>query len=192
MHNSNAMADPAIDAARPRVPIDRLVASVDAFAAFVRRRTGDADLAAEVVQESLGKALASVGSLRDEQRVVPWFWQIVRNTMSAALERRGRLEPLSPELDAEVKPPEEVCACLHAVLAGLPQRQRTAIQLIEFDGVDPDVAADRLGITAGNLKVIRHRGRVVLKRRLEAVCRACADRACRDCDCPPASKRQQA
>lgn len=183
------MAVPATDAASSPEPIDRLVASLDAFVAFVRRRTGDKELAAEVVQESLGKALASMATLRDEHRVVPWFWQIVRNTMADAVERRGRLEPLPSDLDADAAPPEAICSCLSAALDGLPQRQRAAFQLIEFDGLEPDIAAERLGVTVGNLNVIRHRGRLALRDRLEAVCRACADRACRDCDCPPAPDR---
>ncbi len=178
------MVDPATDPPSSTT-LAPLLARLDAFTAFVRRRTGDGELAAEVVQESLAKAVTASTALRDEQRIVPWFWQIVRNTLADALARRRRLEPLPTLQSTDAIATEMICACLNAALDGLPERQRAAIQMIDIDGLDPDEAADELGITPINLKVIRHRGRTELRRRLEAVCRDCAERACRDCDCPP-------
>lgn len=174
------MDDPATE---PASRLEPLLRRVDAFAAFVRRRTGDRELADEVVQESLARALAAASTLRDDQRLVPWFWQIVRNAMHDALARRGRLQELADVPDAQVAAPDAVCACLAAAIDALPERQRLAIRLVEYDGREPDDAAGILGISAGNLKVIRHRGRIALRRRLEQLCRACAGRACRDCDC---------
>jgi DNA-directed RNA polymerase specialized sigma24 family protein len=74
------MADPATEREQA-ASLDPLLERIDLFTAFIRRRTGDGELAAEVVQESLAKAVATAGSLRDSQRIVPWFWQIVRNTL---------------------------------------------------------------------------------------------------------------
>lgn len=185
------MADPVTDPPPPPT-LAPLLARMDAFTAFVRRRTGDGELAAEVVQESLAKAVAASTTLRDEQRIVPWFWQIVRNTLADALARRRRLEPLPTQQSSDATAAEMLCACLGAALDGLPARQRAAIEMIEINGIDPAAAAAELGVTPVNLKVIRHRGRMELRKRLEAVCRDCAGRACRDCDCPPTGPHAEA
>lgn len=172
--------------------MDPLLERIDLFTAFIRRRTGDGELAAEVVQESLAKAVATAGSLRDSQRIVPWFWQIVRNTLADAMSRRRRSEPLREQPDSEAMASGMLCACLSAALSDLPARQRTAITLIELEGKDPAEAAAALGISAINLKVIRHRGRMALRKRLESVCQACAGRSCVDCDCKPSDPPQSA
>lgn len=183
------MDDPATD--RPQAPsIAPLIERLDAFTAFIRRRTGDGDLAAEVVQDALAKAVASADALRDDQRIVPWFWQIVRNTLADAMSRRRRAEPLREQPVSEAAASGMLCACLAAALGDLPERQRSAITLVELDGLDPAEAAAALGISAVNLKVIRHRARLALRRRLTAVCRACAGRACLDCDCLPVDPPQ--
>lgn len=163
-----------------------LLAHLDAFVGFVRRRTHDPDLAAEVVQEALRKALAHPDDLRDAERLLPWFWRILRNTLADALVRRGREAPLPEELAA--LPEEEsraICACIAQALDRLPQRQREAVQRIDLAGQDPDAVATDLALSAGNLKVIRHRARQALREHLQTICRTCADHGCLDCHCRP-------
>lgn len=161
-----------------------LLAHLDAFLGFVRRRTGDPELAAEVVQEALARALAKQEALRDDERLLPWFWRILRNTLADAMTRRGRSLPLSEDLAGA--PAEEraaACACLAPALAGLPQRQRAALERVDLAGEDPAAVAADLGIADGNLAVIRHRARAALRQHLDAICRTCATHGCRDCDC---------
>jgi DNA-directed RNA polymerase specialized sigma24 family protein len=49
--------------------IDRLLANLDAFTAFVRRRVGDAEVAADVVQDALRKAISHIDQVEDEARL---------------------------------------------------------------------------------------------------------------------------
>jgi len=161
--------------------LDRL----DTFVAFVRRRTGDPELAAEVVQEALRKALASQGGLSGPEHLLPWFWRIVRTTMADALTARGRMVPFAAEsaTPAPVVSDRELCACLEQVVASLPERQRVAIQRVDLAEDDPSAVAAGLGLSQGNLKVIRHRARESLRQRLLVLCGACARHGCLDCHC---------
>lgn len=162
----------------------RALAGLADFAGYVRRRTGDADLAQEVVQEALAKALAKADDLRDEGRLLPWFWRIVRNTMHDALARRGRTAALPEDLaSAPAVEVQAVCRCLSGALADLPERQREAVRRIDLLGEEPEAAAADLGIDPGNLKVIRHRARAALRERLQMICRTCAEHGCLDCHC---------
>ena len=50
-----------------------LLDNLDVLLGYARKQVGDPDLAAEVVQESLLKALEAVPTLRDDDKVLPWF-----------------------------------------------------------------------------------------------------------------------
>ena len=87
----------------------RLLARLDEFTAFARKRLGDADLAAEAVQESFLKALGHADQLDDDERVVAWFYRILRNVIVDLQRRRGSaglddgmIDPLVSEADTAV------------------------------------------------------------------------------------------
>jgi len=113
-------------------PLNPLLAHLDAFVSFVRQRTGDADLAAEVVQDALRKALSNQGDLRESERLLPWFWRILRNTMADALSHRGQTSQLPEDIAAApVEEQQAVCACLTDAIARLPDRERQAILRVD-------------------------------------------------------------
>ena len=165
----------------------RLLARLDEFTAFVRRRVGDPDLAADVVQDALAKALAADGDLRDDERLEAWFYRILRTTIADALERRATarrrtigelVEPVTDEAEAAI-----VCACLNEAVDALKSEQAEVLRRVDLGGEDANAVAASLGITPTNLKVRRHRAREALRERLVAACRACGTHGCRDCDC---------
>jgi RNA polymerase sigma-70 factor (ECF subfamily) len=176
---------------------ERLVDQLGAFTAFVRRRVGDGDLAAEVVQEALAKALAHDAQLRDDDRLEAWFYRILRNTIADVVARRDRQRalPLGPEHHPLASDDEsrEACACLASVIAALPPQYAEVLAAVDLAGEDGAAVAGRLGISATNLKVRRHRAREALKESLERTCRLCARHGCLDCHCgPSAHARAQA
>lgn len=161
-----------------------LLTNIDAFVSFVRRRTGDADVAAEVVQEALAKALTHAEALRDDELLLPWFWRILRNTLNDTLARRGRTMQLPDNLAAvSIGERRTICGCLADAMAGLPMRQQEALRRVDLADEDMETAAADFEIDVGNLKVIRHRARQALRKRLEMMCRTCAIHGCLDCYC---------
>ncbi|HBP18946.1 MAG TPA: RNA polymerase subunit sigma-70 [Planctomycetes bacterium] len=173
---------------------ERLVEHLGALTAFARRRLNDPDLAADVLQESLVKALSKVDQLEDEDRLLPWLYRILRRTIidthrakGVERERIARIEAeLSDDGWEEPALREEVCGCYRALL---PTLKPEYAEVLEADlGEEPtQEVADRLGITPGNLKVRRHRARKQLRQRLEETCRMCAAHGCLDCTCGEAS-----
>jgi RNA polymerase sigma-70 factor (ECF subfamily) len=61
----------------------------------------------------------------------------------------------------------EARAMLDAVLADLPHRQRVVITLRDVDGYSSEEVCSILDITAANQRVLLHRARAVVRRRLE-------------------------
>ena len=59
----------------------QLLRELEKFASFVRARVGDPHLAADVVQDSLLKAVKSAEQLRDNESVTAWFYRILRRSI---------------------------------------------------------------------------------------------------------------
>lgn len=108
---------------------------------FVARRIDRPDDAEDIVQEVLLKMSQGIGSVREQERLEAWVYQIARNAIidhhrrgrtrtlahaRAALDRSLMAEP-EPEGDASV-----LAGCLRSMVARLPERYREAITLTEY------------------------------------------------------------
>jgi RNA polymerase sigma factor (sigma-70 family) len=165
-----------------------LVKHHDAFLAFVRRRVADPDLAADVLQDSLLKALRARDTIRRDENVVAWFYRILRRTIIDVYRRRAAnarmLEAFQRETDVFATEEEKsaACRCLKLLLPTLKPEYATVLQQVDLAGHSPETVAKKLGVTANNLKVRLHRARRQLRRRLLEACQSCAT-GCNDCDC---------
>lgn len=187
---------PAIDAVPPLggganvavmdARIDRLLANLDRFTAFARRRVGD-ELAADVVQDALRKAVTHADQVQDDERLDAWFYRILRTTIADLLARRAsaaRIEALPEELAAlPVEDQRTVCGCLAGAIDDLPPSYAEVLRAVDLDGGEAVAVAVRLGISTTNLKVRRLRAREALREVLEKTCRTCATHGCLDCHC---------
>jgi RNA polymerase sigma-70 factor (ECF subfamily) len=167
--------------------IDRLLANLDRFTAFVRRRVADAELAADVVQDALRKAVMHADQVQDDERLDAWFYRILRTTIADVLARRastGRVEVLPEDLAAlPLEEQRTVCGCLAGAIEDLPSSYAEVLRAVDLDGGEAVAVAERLGISTTNLKVRRLRAREALREVLERTCRACATHGCLDCHC---------
>jgi len=167
----------------------QLVSQLDTFTAFARSRVGDPELAADIVQESLLKALKSAEQLRVGQSVTAWFYRILRHTIIDLYRRRDSarraLAKLEDELDHPPTPEEErvACACLESLISTLKPEYAELIREIDLSGRKTEEFAEERGISTNNLRVRHHRARLQLRERLEETCRACARHGCLDCTC---------
>lgn len=67
---------------------DSLLQHLDAFIGFARSRTGDPELAADLVQEFLMKVLKADNVPEDAEGVVTWFYRVLRYAIIDAHRRR--------------------------------------------------------------------------------------------------------
>ncbi len=156
---------------------------------FIGKRVDDPDMAEDVLQEGLLKALRSAEDLRDDERLVPWFYRILNNAIIDTYRKRSAetryLEAYAreaeQELDAETQ--SEICACFRELLPSLKPEYAELIDRLELQPGDPQALARELNLQPNNLKVRRHRARQALKQRLEDTCRTCAVHGCLNCTC---------
>jgi RNA polymerase sigma factor (sigma-70 family) len=113
-------------------------------------------------------------SIRRRHDVASWLhgvaYRIARKARVAGARRREReAKAITPAAAGSVDDLSwgEVRAILHAELAALPKRFREPLVLCYLEGLTRDEAARRLGWRATTVKGRLHRGRDMLRRRLE-------------------------
>ncbi len=174
---------------------EHLLESLKEFQAFARKRVADPELAADVVQESLLKALKSGSTLRKNESSKAWFYRILRRTI-IDLYRRGdvrdrALEQLAEQIDGppSVEETKIVCRCIGKLLPTLKPDYADLLSRVDLDDQDADSVSSALGLTRSNLNVRLHRARKQLRTRLEETCRTCAAHGCLDCSCDEKKER---
>jgi RNA polymerase sigma factor (sigma-70 family) len=167
------------------------------FLGYIRTRISDPDLAEDILQDCLLKAVRAAPEIRDEERVLGWFYRVLQNAITDTYRRKaaeGKREKNYALEEADfVSPKNEkaICECLNGLIPTLKPEYAEVTKLIEIDGEDPEVVARRLGISRNNLKVRAHRARQALRRRLEETCRVCAVHHCLDCTCTQGASSHQ-
>ncbi|MEJ8814580.1 sigma-70 family RNA polymerase sigma factor [Variovorax ureilyticus] len=159
---------------------------MDAETAFYRqlaprvRRYGlrhlrDASAADDLMQQVMLLALDQLraGRVREPERVVSFIFGSCRTLVLAMHRKESRRESLMERhgevlasADIAIAPRhdhERVARCLDA----LRERERSVLLMSFYDEKPAWEVADELGLTAGNVRVIRHRGITQLRRCVE-------------------------
>ena len=164
-----------------------LVPQLDAFVNFARKRIADPELAADVVQDSLLKAMKSAATLREDENAVAWFYRILRNSITDLYRRRATetkmLEKFADEPQFSEADHSEFCKCMAGVIDTLKPEYAAAIREVDLKERPVIDLAGELKTTANNLTVRLHRARHQLRERLEQTCQLCSKHGCLDCTC---------
>jgi RNA polymerase sigma-70 factor (ECF subfamily) len=137
--------------------------------AVALRTTGNPEDAADALQDALVSAYRRASSYRGEAAVSTWLHRIVVNACLDLLRRRASRPSISLPADAaELAAPGDAMAArdtsllVQEALAQLPVEQRTAIVLVDLEGLSVDEAARILDCAPGTVKSRCSRGRARL------------------------------
>lgn len=136
---------------------------------YCYRRLGSREAAEDAAGEVFYKALAALPGYRDGS-FIGWLMAIARNVTTDVLRRRRPEEPLKPEYDppdGDATPEQAALAAegrrsLRALLARLPDDQRTVLELRLAGLTGPEIAA-LLERSLGAVKMLQHRAVVQLR-----------------------------
>ena len=151
------------------------------FGSFFRR-TGDASLSEDLVQDTFIRAFKYRESFRKGQEFLPWLHQIARNVLYAALRKNGR-QPggssddgeLLSQVECERPAPDQASSVsierdyLYQALESLPEQQRQLIVLRRIENRSYSEIAQLLGCELAPLKVRVHRAFLVLQKTVLAM-----------------------
>ena len=122
--------------------------------------------AADLMQDVLIMLLTKLreGAVREPERVASFVLGAARQTV-IDLRRGGRrraqiLEAFPIDLTPQDEEPDEPIdsARLANCLGALPERERSVLVMTFYDDQPADAVAEQLHLSAGNVRVIRHRG----------------------------------
>lgn len=170
---------------------DQLSSHRSRLVAYVARRINDADLAEDILQDSLFKTIKSAPDLREDESVIPWFYRVLNNAIIDQYRKDDRLARREEEyaqsqiLVLTEEDRSAVCECFKELMPSMKPEYAEVLEALDLKEEAPEVVSERLGITRANLKVRAHRARMQLKERLVQTCQMCAEHGCLNCTCTP-------
>jgi RNA polymerase sigma factor (sigma-70 family) len=181
--NVSGMADSS-----PSDVATKLLAHRHVFKSFVASRVGNEADAEDLLQSGLVKALDRAGEVKDGEKAVAWFYQLLRNVIidhvrsrTAAAKREETWAVDTATLREDEEAERQICACFERMLPVLKPMHAELLRRVELQDQPVAQAAAALGITPNNASVTLHRARGELRTKLVDFCGDCQ---CLDnCEC---------
>ena len=138
------------------------------------RLLGQREDAEDLVQDAFLAALEKIDTFKAGRSFAPWFYRILVNRGLNSRKSRSlrRMDALPPEIaDASRSPLRdtertELREKLTAVLATLPPRQKSIVELFELEGFSSLEIAEVLGLSDGTVRWHLHQARAKLREAL--------------------------
>lgn len=149
---------------------------------FVARRIEPCDVD-DVMQDTFVRMQRGLASLRDEERLTSWLFQIARSSVADHLRARQR-HPVSDESTPDEAALEHdddpdaagaLAGCISMFVARLASPYREAVTLVELEGLTMREAAAMMGISQSGMKSRVQRGRDQLRRLFDQCCEIALD-----------------
>ena len=118
-----------------------LLARRHVFKAFLASRVGNEADAEDLLQNGLVRAMERSDEIKDQERAVAWFYQVLRNVLIDHVRSRGAAAKrddawassamtLADDREAE----RQICACFERMLPALKPAQAELIRRVELNG----------------------------------------------------------
>ena len=138
----------------------------DRLWAVALRTMGDADEAADALQDAMISAFRRAADFRGDSAVTTWLYRIVVNACLDRMRRRAA-RPVAGDLDLLARTPQsdpdrDVALDVLAALRTLVPEQRAALVLVDMLGYSVADTAEILGVSPGTVKSRCARGRARL------------------------------
>ena len=145
-----------------------MLAALPSLRAFALSLTNAREIADDLVQDTLVRALAKIDQFEPGTNMGAWLFTILRNGFYSQ-HRKKRREVEDPDGSYAGRlwaPPEQHAKCdvqdMLRALGKLPADQREALLLIVAEGLSYEEAAQVCGVLVGTIKSRVSRGRVRL------------------------------
>lgn len=166
----------------------KLLAHRSAFKAFLTSRVGNEADAEDLLQNGLVKAMSRAGEIKDDEKAVAWFYQLLRNVIvdhqrsrQASADRDHRWAADAATLADDAEAQRQICTCFERLLPTLKPTHAELIRRVELEGEPVARVAADLGMTPNNASVTLHRARGELRTKLVSFCNDC--QCLRGCEC---------
>ena len=144
---------------------------------FIRKRVRDESVAEDLLQEVFLKIHMHIEDLQDMKKLESWIYQIARNTICDFYRNsKSTLSLDKPEILhlPEEMPSDDIISelfpAVRIMLLSLPEQDRQALILTEYQGLTQKELAKRAGLSFSGAKSRVQRAREKLRQQLLACC----------------------
>lgn len=140
---------------------------------YIAKRVHESDKVDDILQDVFLKAHMSLHTVKSHGSITTWLFRIAANAIVDHYRSQKPWVDLPDQLAApepERNYTSELAACLHPLIAELPETYRSALILSEIESMPQKEVADRLGISLSGAKSRIQRGREKLRRQLLECC----------------------
>lgn len=171
--------------------LSALISSRKHFHSFLTKRVESHELAEDLLQNAIRKAIENPTSSTNERTIVVWFYQILKNVLidhyrASAAEKR-KYNHFVHEMEHAIEIPDEIeaeiCKCMSELLPTLKREYAVIIKKVDFEQQPIGQIAAELNTNTNNLTVRLRRARQALKASLEVTCGVCTKHGCLNCTC---------
>jgi RNA polymerase sigma-70 factor, ECF subfamily len=143
---------------------------------FILKRVSDEQNAEDILQDVFLKIHTRIDTLRDEEKLQSWIYQIARNVIADYFREHkatvalseALLLPEEPVVDDDVV--KDLLPSVRTMVDSLPDEYRQALLLTEYEGLTQRELAERLGLSFSGAKSRVQRAREKLKAMLMDCC----------------------
>lgn len=131
-----------------------------------------ADVADDLVQDTVIKAIRNASSLRDMKKMNSWLFAILANCWRDYLRRQKPTDDIDECIFTDDDTPElaqerqNITDIVQQAIATLPQGQRQVLSLVDLEGFSYAEVAEIVGIPAGTVMSRLNRARKALSEQL--------------------------
>ena len=137
---------------------------------FILKRTNDAMVAEDVLQNTFLKIHEHLHGLKDTSKAKAWSFQIARNELANYYKGNPATVAMNASGDLEEPPLMDDFCCFERFLDELPESYKKVIQLVYLEGKTNPQAAYELHLSLANVKARVRRAKNILKQRFQECC----------------------
>jgi len=146
----------------------------DQLLSFIRSRVNDAIQAEDILQDVFLKMYEHIHTLREDQKLESWMYQIARNAIIDHYRTHKSTDPLPAEIPTpttnDQQTRQEMASWLLPLITILPNTYREPIRLSEIEGWPHQKIADHLDLSLSATKSRVRRGKLLIKDALTDCC----------------------
>ncbi len=148
---------------------------------FVEKRIYDIELKEDCLQEIFIKINNGLPSLKNDNKLESWIFQIARNTIidfNRQKEKQRSAQIIRQDLEIEINDSKntEIAECIVPFIKQLPLKYSEPLMLYEIEGLSQKEISRKENISLSGAKSRIQRGRLKLKNALNECCKFELDR----------------
>lgn len=138
---------------------------------MLRSKISDPDDVEDLLQEILIKTHRNIGTLRAQDKLKPWLFQMANHTVIDFYRKRGKAQSIDADdlWYAQDQPDveQQLSDCILPFVQSLPPKTAALLQAIDIEGRSQKDYAAELGMSYSALKSRVQRGRLKLRETFE-------------------------